>query len=74
MKTTHQIARELLALPDIPLLIEGWYRMDHHEMAASITDYDPNRAILWQKPDSSLLPVEHPGSTWRWLNINPTTK
>ena len=76
MKTTHRIARELLALPDVPLHIEGWCRMDNREMVAELTDYSDQEAILWQKP---LHPLYEPvldtrGVTWRWLNINPVVR
>jgi len=52
MKTTHQIAAELLALPNVPLVIEGWITdWPGHEMTASMTTYDPEgTAIIWQKP------------------------
>jgi hypothetical protein len=53
MKTTHELARELLTLPDVPLVIEMWCRMDGHEMAAEMTEYDPaGTAIIWQRPIS----------------------
>ena len=70
-KTTHQIATELLALPDIPLVIEGWCMMDNHEMIAEITSYDDNEAIIWQKPDPRLPPrtIKDYG-TFRFLNIS----
>lgn len=68
--TTHQMAKALLDLPDVPLIIEGWCRLDNHEMTASITDYDDEVAIIWQKPDPRLprRTVEDFG-TWKWLNI-----
>lgn len=51
-KTTHEMANELLALPDVPLVIEMWCEMERHEMTASMTSYDPEgTAIIWQKPD-----------------------
>jgi hypothetical protein len=52
MKTTHEIARELLALPDVPLVVEGWTtEWVGHEMVAEMTEYDPKgTAIIWQKP------------------------
>jgi hypothetical protein len=52
MKTTHQIAKELLALPDVELVIEYWVMMrPESEMVAEMTEYDPNgTAIIWQKP------------------------
>lgn len=50
-KTTHEMARELLALPDVPLVIEAWCGMENHEMSAGMTEYDPTgTAIIWQKP------------------------
>lgn len=49
--TTHQMAKQLLELPDVELLIEGWIRMDGYTMTASMTSYDPKHtAIIWQKP------------------------
>ena len=52
MKTTHQMAGELLALPDVPLVIEMWCRMSDHEMVAEMTEYDSEgTAIIWQKPN-----------------------
>jgi hypothetical protein len=52
-KTTHQIAQELLALPDVELVIEGWCQMEGYTMTAAMTNYDPEgTAILWQKTDS----------------------
>lgn len=70
MKTTHQMAKELLELPDVPLVIEGWCKMDNHEMVVEITDYSDEEAIIWQKPDPRLPPrtIEDFG-TWRWINI-----
>ncbi len=49
MKTTHQIARELLELPDVPLQIEMWCRMEGHETAVDFREEDET-AIIWQKP------------------------
>ena len=50
-KTTHEMAQELLKLPDVPLHIEMWCSMSGHEMIAEMTDYDPDgTAIIWQKP------------------------
>jgi hypothetical protein len=51
-KTTHQMACELLALPDVPLVIETWCTEDDKEMVAEMTGYDPEgTAIIWQKPN-----------------------
>jgi hypothetical protein len=52
MKTTHQIAKELLALPDVLLVVEYWIMQapSTHEMVAEMTDYDPEgTAIIRQK-------------------------
>lgn len=50
-KTTHEMARELLALPDVKLVIEMWCEMRGHEMSADMTAYDSTgTAIIWQKP------------------------
>jgi hypothetical protein len=51
MKKTHEMARELLFLPDVPLLIETWCRMPNHEPAAVMTEFDPKgTAIIMQQP------------------------
>lgn len=39
MKTTHQLARELLALPDVPVKVEMWCGWD--DPTAVMSDYDP---------------------------------
>jgi hypothetical protein len=50
-KTTHEMAQSLLALPDVPLVVEAWCQMEHYEMVAEMTEYDPSgTAIIWQKP------------------------
>ncbi len=50
MKTTHQIAMDLLALPDVPLVIEMWCVMDGYETVARMTEYDPEgTAIICQE-------------------------
>ena len=45
-KTTHQMAAELLALPDVPLEIEMWCRMDGYEQVAKMTEYDPDGTAI----------------------------
>jgi len=51
MKTTHQVARELLALPDVKLTVELWVDRQNHQLAVEMTEYDPEgTAIIWQKP------------------------
>jgi len=52
MKTTHQMARELLSLPDVRLVIELWIMQSEDcEMVAEMTEYDPEgTAIILQKP------------------------
>lgn len=51
MKTTHQIARELLALPDVRLVVEYWIMLgEEYEMVAEMTEYDTEgTAIIQQK-------------------------
>jgi hypothetical protein len=54
MKTTHDIAKELLALPNVKLVVEGWCEVGGHETTAEMTEYDPDgTAILVQAPRSS---------------------
>ncbi len=45
--TTHEMARQLLDLPDVRLTIQGWATMNNHQMTAEITGYDENTAIIW---------------------------
>lgn len=86
MKTTHQIAKELLALPDVPLVIEGWVGMSSygHETIAVMTEYDPTgTAILVQRPTAEAAAKwmrearpKVPGEEGepRWLNIGQDTE
>jgi len=60
MKTTHEIARDLLALPDVPLLVEGWCEMNNHEVAVKMRDADETGAILFQK----VVDVEKEKAFW----------
>ncbi len=49
-KTTHELAAELLALPNVPVVVELWGEMDGYEMVAKMTKYDPDKtAIICQK-------------------------
>lgn len=50
MKTTHELARELIALPDKPIKVEGWSDLEDHDVTAKMTRYDPEgTAILVQR-------------------------
>ncbi len=75
MKTTHDIAKELLALPNVPLVIEGWISQSNREIQVVMTDYEPDKeAILIQRyinPED-----ERKANDWirehtveRWINI-----
>jgi hypothetical protein len=51
MKTTHQLAEELLKLPDVSVVVEGWCDMEGYEPGAKMTSYDPGgTAIIMQVP------------------------
>lgn len=53
-KTTHTLALELLALPDVPILIEGWICHAGTEIVAKMTNYDPTgTAILVERAKSN---------------------
>lgn len=43
MKTTHQLAAELMALPDVPVVVEMWTR---DEPFAKMTLYDPEGTAM----------------------------
>ena len=50
MKITHEVARELLELPDVPLAIEMRCILRGYEITACMTEYDPEgTAILVQR-------------------------
>lgn len=46
MKTTHQVGRELLALPDVPLHIEYWCRLEGDEPIPQMTEWDPQGTAI----------------------------
>ena len=49
MKATHELAQELLALPNVPLVVEGWCRQPGLVLTAVMAEYDPDgEAILVQ--------------------------
>jgi hypothetical protein len=49
VKTTHQLAEEMLQLPDVPVVVEGWCTMESFEMVCVMTEYDPDgTAIIMQ--------------------------
>lgn len=50
MKTTHELARELLSLPNVRVVIEQWCSMDGYEPTALMTEYDLHTAIIVQRP------------------------
>lgn len=71
--TTHEMARQLLALPDVPLHIEMWCQMEGYEMMARMTEFDPEgTAIIMQErvdPDALKLPDGMTGAEavhWAW--------
>lgn len=51
MKTTHELARELLALPDVPVLVELW--CGWHNPTAVMTEYDlEGKAIIVNRDET----------------------
>jgi hypothetical protein len=59
MNTTRDLASDLLALPNVPLCVEGWAQGDNEQIKAKMTGYDPEgTAILVLRPDS-LPPRRH---------------
>lgn len=72
MKTTHELAAELLALPNVPLMIEGWVQMKGYEATAQmldrgIDDHEYGQAIITQQllPGYKIVPVEGLSTTLR---------
>ena len=60
MKTTHQIAAELLALPDVPPKVEMWCLLDRDEMVAKMAEYENEDGtrdafITWQRKQTPSL-------------------
>lgn len=54
MKTTHQLAAELMELPDVPVLVNGWILIDNFEVTARMSEYDPSgTAFIVQAPKES---------------------
>ena len=54
MKTTHQIAKELLGLPDVRLCVEMWCLQDYEEIIAKMAEYEnedgtQDAFITWQR-------------------------
>jgi len=46
MKTTHELARELLELPDVPVKVEYWTADADSEPVALMTEYDPEGTAM----------------------------
>ena len=64
MKTTHELAQELLALPNVPLVVEGWCRQRGLVLTAVMTEYDPEgTAILVQQA----VTAPETGTEDRWM-------
>lgn len=69
MKTTHQLAQELLDLPDVPLKVELWAGWDNP--TAVMSEYDPE-GTAFIVDESTLKPVEMDprmaaASKWVWV-------
>ena len=57
MKTTHELARELLALPDVPVLVELW--CGWHNPTAVMSGCDPEgTAFIVNRDEADPLPEE----------------
>ena len=69
---THELAKQLLALPDVPVVIEGWVPMRGYETTAKMTEYDPEgQAIIVQKcvdpkAEEEMRKWVEENSTWVW--------
>lgn len=56
MKTTHELAKELMELPDMEIVVEGWISHRGYEIAAVRSGFDPERvAILVQIPEQKKI-------------------
>lgn len=65
--TTHEMARQLLALPNISLVIEGFCDPGGYVPIARITEYDSGTAIIVNRPASELpSPVVHCQPKYDW--------
>lgn len=58
--TTHELALELMKLPDVTVVIEGWSCFEYERIFAVMTGYDPegtailiNRNKDWKDDQSS---------------------
>ncbi len=60
MTTTHKLAWKLLALPDVPVVIELWMNREGFDPEPVMTEYDPTgTAIIIQSdtPSPQLEPT-----------------
>lgn len=49
MKTTHELAKDLLALKDVPVVIEYWVQMEGFDPMVGMSEcYDEPTAIIFQ--------------------------
>lgn len=72
-KTTHQVAKELLEMPDIPLCVEGWYGGKDYELQVEICQWaeenDPQAILV----NTNLYPIDYSDSPSPfetvWVNI-----
>jgi len=80
MKTTHQIARELLDMPDAPLHIEMWGMGRGDEIGVVEVDEDCHPAggvMLVRKPGAAVeedgeIPQAFSRGPIQWMNICDT--
>jgi hypothetical protein len=78
MKTSHQLAKELLALPDLPISVEMWCRetpvpklVDHGEkeiMLCYERSREPNLDVLWKTPFILARQKVNKISEQAWMN------
>jgi hypothetical protein len=65
MKTTHQIARELLDMPDVPLHIEGWRMGWDDEIVVREADHILSGVILMNRESPISREDEEEGYSMR---------
>lgn len=74
--TTHELAKQLMELPDVPLEIEGWCRMKGYETRAKLCSYDETKAIIVQECVDPEVEKEwnkwlKKNTEWKWHTFEP---
>lgn len=68
MKTTHELGKELLALPNVPVVVEYWCSDNRQEPVPLMTEYDPEgTAMICQGQTNGHIAQEPKPRPTRWI-------